>query len=255
MEKMIFAADALAGQICLVTGASRGIGRAVFEAFLQAGAVVIGTATSEAGAAALDEAGKAFEGRGRGIVLNVCDAEASKKAVDDIVAEYGRIDVLINNAGITKDGLVMRMKDEQWETVIETDLTAAFRLAARLCSPDDEAALGPHHFHVLGRGGDGQCRSGELCGRQGGLVGMTMSLAREIGSRGITVNCIAPGFIDTDMTKDLPEEHKTALIGQTALGRLGQTDDVANACLYLASPAGAYVTGIVLHVNGGMYMG
>ena len=125
MEKMIFAADALAGQICLVTGASRGIGRAVFEAFLQAGAVVIGTATSEAGAAALDEAGKAFEGRGCGIVLNVCDAEASKKAVDDIVAEYGRIDVLVNNAGITKDGLVMRMKDEQWETVIETDLTAA----------------------------------------------------------------------------------------------------------------------------------
>ena len=135
MEKMIFAADALAGQICLVTGASRGIGRAVFEAFLQAGAVVIGTATSEAGAAALDEAGKAFEGRGRGIVLNVCDAEASKKAVDDIVAEYGRIDVLINNAGITKDGLVMRMKDEQWETVIETDLTAAFRLARACVRP------------------------------------------------------------------------------------------------------------------------
>ena len=135
MEKMIFAADALAGQICLVTGASRGIGRAVFEAFLQAGAVVIGTATSEAGAAALDEAGKAFEGRGRGIVLNVCDAEASKKAVEDIVAEYGRIDVLINNAGITKDGLVMRMKDEQWETVIETDLTAAFRLARACVRP------------------------------------------------------------------------------------------------------------------------
>ena len=236
MEKMIFAADALAGQICLVTGASRGIGRAVFEAFLQAGAVVIGTATSEAGAAALDEAGKAFEGRGRGIVLNVCDAEASKKAVDDIVAEYGRIDVLINNAGITKDGLVMRMKDEQWETVIETDLTAAFRLARACVRPMMKQ------------------RSGRIISMSS-VVGAMGNAAREIGSRGITVNCIAPGFIDTDMTKDLPEEHKTALIGQTALGRLGQTDDVANACLYLASPAGAYVTGIVLHVNGGMYMG
>ena len=228
MEKMIFAADALAGQICLVTGASRGIGRAVFEAFLQAGAVVIGTATSEAGAAALDEAGKAFEGRGRGIVLNVCDAEASKKAVDDIVAEYGRIDVLINNAGITKDGLVMRMKDEQWETVIETDLTAAFRLARACVRP-------------------------MMKQRSGRIISMS-SVVGAMGNAG-QVNYAAAKAGLVGMTKDLPEEHKTALIGQTALGRLGQTDDVANACLYLASPAGAYVTGIVLHVNGGMYMG
>ena len=235
MEKMIFAADALAGQICLVTGASRGIGRAVFEAFLQAGAVVIGTATSEAGAAALDEAGKAFEGRGRGIVLNVCDAEASKKAVDDIVAEYGRIDVLINNAGITKDGLVMRMKDEQWETVIETDLTAAFRLARACVRPMMKQRSGRIISMSSVVGAMGNAGQVNYAAAKAGLVGMTMSLAREIGSRGITVNCIAPGFIDTDMTKDLPEEHKTALIGQTALGRLGQTDDVANACLYLRS--------------------
>ena len=195
------------------------------------------------------------EGRGRGIVLNVCDAEASKKAVDDIVAEYGRIDVLINNAGITKDGLVMRMKDEQWETVIETDLTAAFRLARACVRPMMKQRSGRIISMSSVVGAMGNAGQVNYAAAKAGLVGMTMSLAREIGSRGITVNCIAPGFIDTDMTKDLPEEHKTALIGQTALGRLGQTDDVANACLYLASPAGAYVTGIVLHVNGGMYMG
>ena len=253
---MIFAADALAGQICLVTGASRGIGRAVFEAFLQAGAVVIGTATSEAARLRSTRLAKPLKaGRGRGIVLNVCDAEASKKAVDDIVAEYGRIDVLINNAGITKDGLVMRMKDEQWETVIETDLTAAFRLARACVRPMMKQRSGRIISMSSVVGAMGNAGQVNYAAAKAGLVGMTMSLAREIGSRGITVNCIAPGFIDTDMTKDLPEEHKTALIGQTALGRLGQTDDVANACLYLASPAGAYVTGIVLHVNGGMYMG
>lgn len=255
MEKMVFAADALAGQVCLITGASRGIGRAVFEAFLRAGAYVVGTATSGAGARSIDEAAAALGGNGRGIVLNICDAEASKKAVDDLVAEKGRIDVLINNAGITKDGLVMRMKDEQWESVIETDLTAAFRLARACVRPMMRQRSGRiiSMSSVVGAMGNG----GQVnySAAKAGLMGMTMSLAREIGSRGITVNCVAPGFIDTDMTRVLPEEHKDALLKQIPLGRLGQTDDIANACLFLASPAGAYITGLTLHVNGGMYMG
>ena len=255
MEKMIFAADALAGQVCLITGASRGIGRAVWEAFLQAGAIAIGTGLTEETAQQLEEDGKAYEGRGYGIVLNVCDAEASKQAIDDIVKQYGRIDVLVNNAGITKDGLVMRMKDEQWDDVIETNLTAAFRLARACVRPMMKQRFGRIISISSVVGAMGNAGQVNYAASKAGLIGMSMSLAREIGSRGITVNCVAPGFIDTDMTRGLPEEHKAALIGQTSLGRLGHTDDVANACLYLASPAAAYVTGITLHVNGGMFMG
>lgn len=255
MEKMIFAADALAGQVALVTGASRGIGRAVMEAFLRAGAFVVGTATSEAGAASITALAESLGGAGRGIVLNVCDAEASKKAVDDLVAEKGRIDVLVNNAGITRDTLVMRMKDDAWDDVVETDLTAAFRLARACVRPMMRQRSGRIISMSSVVGAMGNAGQVNYAAAKAGLMGMTKALAREIGSRGVTVNCIAPGFIETDMTKDLPEEHRAALLGQIALGRLGQTDDIANACLFLASPAGGYITGATLHVNGGMFMG
>lgn len=254
MEKMIFAADALEGQVALVTGASRGIGRAVMEAFMKAGACVIGTATSESGVASINELVTSVGGRGRGIQLDVCDAEASKKAVDDIVAEFGRIDILVNNAGINRDTLVMRMKDEAWNDVIETDLTAAFRLARACVRPMMRQRSGRIISMSSVVGAMGNAGQVNYAAAKAGLMGMTKALAREIGSRGITVNCIAPGFIETDMTRALPEEHRAALLGQIALGRLGQTDDIANACLYLASPAGAYLTGVTLHVNGGMFM-
>lgn len=255
MEKMIFAADVLAGQVALVTGASRGIGRAVMETFLRAGAFVVGTATSEAGAASITALAESLGGAGRGIVLNVCDAEASKKAVDDLVAEKGRIDVLVNNAGITRDTLVMRMKDDAWDDVVETDLTAAFRLARACVRPMMRQRSGRIISMSSVVGAMGNAGQVNYAAAKAGLMGMTKALAREIGSRGVTVNCIAPGFIETDMTKDLPEEHRAALLGQIALGRLGQTDDIANACLFLASPAGGYITGATLHVNGGMFMG
>ncbi|MDO5531091.1 3-oxoacyl-ACP reductase FabG [Sutterella sp.] len=255
MDKMYFTADALAGQVALVTGASRGIGAAVMEAFMKAGAYVVGTATSEAGAAKITEAAQALGGNGRGIVLNVCDAEASQKAVDDIVTEKGRIDILVNNAGITKDMLVMRMKDDAWESVIDTDLSSAFRLARACVRPMMKQRSGRiiSMSSVVGAmGNPGQVN---YAAAKAGLMGMTKALAREIGSRGITVNCVAPGFIETDMTNALPEAHREALAKQIPLGRLGQTDDIANACLFLASPAGGYVTGVTLHVNGGMFMG
>ena len=228
MEKMIFAADALAGQVALVTGASRGIGAAVMEAFMKAGAYVVGTATSEAGAQKITERAEALGGSGKGIVLNVCDAAASQKAVTDLVKEKGRIDILVNNAGITKDDLVLRMKDDAWEDVIETDLTAAFRLARACVRPMMKQ------------------RSGRIIS-MGSVVGA-------MGNAG-QVNYAAAKAGLMGMTKDLPEDHREALLKQIALGRLGQTDDIANACLYLASPAGAYLTGVTLHVNGGMFMG
>ena len=225
------------------------------ETFLRAGAFVVGTATSEAGAASITALAESLGGAGRGIVLNVCDAEASKKAVDDLVAEKGRIDVLVNNAGITRDTLVMRMKDDAWDDVVETDLTAAFRLARACVRPMMRQRSGRIISMSSVVGAMGNAGQVNYAAAKAGLMGMTKALAREIGSRGVTVNCIAPGFIETDMTKDLPEEHRAALLGQIALGRLGQTDDIANACLFLASPAGGYITGATLHVNGGMFMG
>ncbi len=255
MEKMLFAADALAGKVTLITGASRGIGAAVLEAFAAAGATVIGTATSESGAEKIAARIAELGGKGRGAVLDVCDAAASDALIAKIVEEEGRIDVLVNNAGITRDTLVMRMKDEQWNDVIETDLTAAFRLARACVRPMMRARSGRIISMASVVGAMGNPGQANYAAAKAGLVGMTKALAREIGSRGITVNCIAPGFIDTDMTRVLPDAQKEALLKQIPLARLGQTDDVANACLYLASDAGAYVTGVTLHVNGGMFMG
>ena len=235
-----FSANALEGRVALVTGTSRGIGAAILEAFVKAGATVVGTATSEAGAERITARIAELGGKGRGIVLNVCDGEASAKAVVDTVAEFGRIDVLVNNAGITRDTLVMRMKDDAWNDVVRPMMK---QRSGRIISITS----------VVGAMGNaGQVN---YAAAKAGLMGMTKALAREIGSRGITVNCVAPGFIDTDMTAGLPEEHKAALLAQIPLGRLGDAQEIADACLFLASDAGAYVTGTTLHVNGGMFMG
>ena len=255
MEKMIFAPDALQDRVVLVTGASRGIGSAILEGFAKTGAVVVGTATSEAGAEAIGAAVAAAGGRGKGIVLNVCDAAASAKAIEVIVAEFGRIDVLVNDAGVTRDTLAMRMKDGQWDEVIDTDLTAAFRLARACLRPMMKQRFGRIISISSVVGAAGNPGQANYAAAKAGLVGMSKALAREMGARNITVNCVAPGFIDTDMTKVLPEAQKEALLKTIPLGRLGMTDDIANACLFLASDAGGYVTGTTLHVNGGMYMG
>ena len=210
----------------------------------------------------IDENGKkteeeiaAFGVKAKGYASNAADFEACHNVVAEVVKDFGRLDILVNNAGITKDTLMLKMTEEQWDAVIAVNLKGTFNFTKAAVRPMMKQRSGRIISMSSVVGAMGNAGQVNYAAAKAGLVGMTMSLAREIGSRGITVNCIAPGFIDTDMTKDLPEEHKTALIGQTALGRLGQTDDVANACLYLASPAGAYVTGIVLHVNGGMYMG
>ena len=242
-------------KIAIVTGGSRGIGAAILESFVAAGAVVVGTATSEAGAERITARIAELGGKGRGIALNVCDGEASAAAVAAIVAEFGRIDVMVNNAGITRDTLVMRMKDDAWNDVIDTDLSAAFRLARACVRPMMKQRTGRIISISSVVGAMGNAGQVNYAAAKAGLMGMTKALAREIGSRGITVNCVAPGFIDTDMTSGLAEEHKAHLLSQIPLGRLGSAKEVAEACLFLASPAGAYVTGTTIHVNGGMFMG
>lgn len=255
MEKTVFAADALAGSVVLITGASRGIGAAILEFFVKAGASVVGTATSEAGAEKIGARIAELGGTGRGMVLNVNDADAGQRAIDEIVEAYGHIDVLVNNAGITRDTLAMRMKDEQWDEVIGTDLSAAFRFARACLRPMMKQRSGRIISITSVVGAMGNPGQVNYAAAKAGLMGMTKALAREIGSRGITVNCVAPGFIDTDMTRVLSDEQKDHLQAQIPLGRLGSVDDIANACLFLASDAGAYVTGQTLHVNGGMFMG
>lgn len=255
MEKMVFSADALEGKVALITGASRGIGAAILESFVRCGATVIGTATSEEGAAKITARIAELDGKGRGAMLNVCDAAAGDALIADIVKTEGRIDILVNNAGITRDTLVMRMKDEQWDDVLDTDLSAAFRLARACVRPMMRARSGRIISMASVVGAMGNAGQVNYAAAKAGLMGMTKALARETGSRGITVNCVAPGFIDTDMTRVLSDEQKEALLKGIPLARLGQTEDIANACLFLASDAGAYVTGTTLHVNGGMFMG
>lgn len=255
MEKMVFSADALEGKVALITGASRGIGAAILESFVRCGATVIGTATSEEGAAKITARIAELDGKGRGAMLNVGDAAAGDALIADIVKTEGRIDILVNNAGITRDTLVMRMKDEQWDDVLDTDLSAAFRLARACVRPMMRARSGRIISMASVVGAMGNAGQVNYAAAKAGLMGMTKALAREIGSRGITVNCVAPGFIDTDMTRVLSDEQKEALLKGIPLARLGQTEDIANACLFLASDAGAYVTGTTLHVNGGMFMG
>lgn len=244
--------QALAGRIALVTGASRGIGRAIAEQLVQAGAFVVGTATSEAGAAAL---GEALGAKGRGIVLNVTDAQGCAAAVEAIVKEFGRIDILVNNAGITRDMLAMRLSDEAWDAVIDTNLTAVFRLTRAVLRPMMKQRWGRIINISSVVGAMGNAGQANYAAAKAGVIGMTKSVAREVASRGITINCVAPGFIETDMTKDLPEEHKKALLAQIPAQRLGKTDDIAAATVFLTSEQAGYVTGTVLHVNGGMFMG
>ncbi|OMT53571.1 3-oxoacyl-[acyl-carrier-protein] reductase [Burkholderia pseudomallei] len=241
-------------QVAIVTGASRGIGRAIALELARRGAMVIGTATTEAGAEGIGAAFKQAGLEGRGAVLNVNDATAVDALVESTLKEFGALNVLVNNAGITQDQLTMRMKDDEWDAVIDTNLKAVFRLSRAVLRPMMKARGGRivNITSVVGSAGNpGQVN---YAAAKAGVAGMTRALAREIGSRGITVNCVAPGFIDTDMTKGLPQEQQTALKTQIPLGRLGSPEDIAHAVAFLASPQAGYITGTTLHVNGGMFM-
>jgi len=243
----------VSGQVALVTGASRGIGRAIALALAAKGFRVVGTATTEAGAAAIGEVLAAHDGC-RGIVLDVTAGDAAGAAIDAVVRDSGALHVLVNNAGITRDTLSMRMKDDDWDAVLATNLTAVFRAS--------RAALRPMMKQRYGRivnitsvvGASGNPGQANYAAAKAGVAGMTRSLAREVGSRGITVNCVAPGFIETDMTRSLAEAQSAALLAQIPLGRLGQASEVAHAVAFLASPEASYITGTELHVNGGMLM-
>jgi 3-oxoacyl-[acyl-carrier protein] reductase len=252
MPAPVFSAAALAGEVALVTGASRGIGRAIAEALAAAGATVIGTATTPEGAAAIGE--RLAARGGHGAVLDVGDAAAAEALVEDITRTHGKLSVLVNNAGITRDTLAMRMKDDDWAAVIDTNLSAVFRLARAVMRGMMKARQGRIINVTSVVGSSGNAGQANYAAAKAGVAGMSRALARELGSRGITVNCVAPGFIDTDMTRALNEQQTQTLLGQIPLGRLGQPDDVAAAVVFLASAAGAYVSGATLHVNGGMYM-
>ena len=244
----------LQGQVALVTGATRGIGAAILNALGQAGATVIGTATSEAGAATIQTAIADAGFKGAGLVLNVQDAAAIEATIKAVETQFGGVSILVNNAGITRDTLLMRMKDDDWQAVIDTKLTSVFRLSRAVVKAMMKARAGRiiNIASVVGfMGNPGQVN---YVAAKAGMVGFTKALAREIGSRGITVNCVAPGFIDTDMTKSLSPEQVAKLIENVPLGRLGQVEDIAHAVCYLASPQASYITGNTIHVNGGMLM-
>ena len=239
--------------IALVTGASRGIGAAIALHLAQQGYVVIGTATSDDGAAKISQALSSFTGS-RGANLNVNDAAAGEALIDAIVKEHGGLQVLVNNAGITRDTLAMRMKDDDWDAVLDTNLKAVFRMSRAVIRPMMKQRYGRIISITSVVGASGNPGQANYAAAKAGVAGMTRALARELGSRNITVNCVAPGFIATDMTAALPEEQHKALMNQIPLGHLGQPADIAHAVSYLASPLAGYVTGQELHVNGGMFM-
>ncbi len=244
--------DAMQGQVALVTGATRGIGRAIALALAERGVTVIGTATSETGAATINDALAAHGGRG--VVLDVTDGAALDAAVDAIVKQQGGLQILVNNAGITRDTLAMRMKDADWDAVLDTNLKAVFRASRAVMRAMMKQRYGRIVNITSVVGASGNPGQANYAAAKAGVAGMTRALARELGSRGVTVNCVAPGFIATDMTDGLAEAQKAALLAQIPVGRLGTPQEVADAVLFLASPAAGYITGSELHVNGGMYM-
>lgn len=245
----------LNNQVALVTGASRGIGRAIAMELARQGAKVVGTATSESGAAAISAyLAEVAPDCGKGLVLNVTNAEACSTVVDQVQKEFGSLSILVNNAGITQDQLAMRMKDEEWDAVIATNLSAVGRLSRAVLRGMMKAKAGRIINITSVVGSTGNPGQMNYAAAKAGVAGMSRALAREIGSRNITVNCVAPGFIDTDMTRELGEQQVAALMQQIPLARFGQPEDIAAAVAFLASPQAAYITGTTLHVNGGMFM-
>jgi len=242
----------LNNQVALVTGASRGIGQAIADELASCGATVIGTATSESGANAISERLRTHKGVGK--VLNVNQGTTCEAMIEDIVKQFGRIDILVNNAGITKDQLAIRMKDDEWSDVISTNLSSVFKLSQAVLRPMMKARSGRIINITSIVGHMGNAGQANYAAAKAGVAGMTRALAREIGSRNITVNCVAPGFIDTDMTRALSEDQQNSLKANISLARLGTPEDVAQAVAFLASPAAAYITGNTLHVNGGLYL-
>jgi 3-oxoacyl-[acyl-carrier protein] reductase len=239
-------------QVALVTGASRGIGRAIAQVLAEAGFTVVGTATSDSGAAAIGQALAAHGGSG--IVLNVTDGAALEAAIDGVVKQHGGLHVLVNNAGITRDTLSMRMKDDDWDAVLDTNLKAVFRACRAATKPMMRQRYGRIINITSVVGASGNPGQANYAAAKAGVAGLSRALARELGARNITVNCVAPGFIDTDMTQSLPEAAKSALLATIPLGRLGAADEVAHAVAFLASAHAGYITGTELHVNGGMLM-
>ncbi len=242
----------LQGEIALVTGASRGIGAAIADMLAAQGATVVGTATSDSGAAAIGERLAALGGHGR--TLDVVDSAAVDALIDGIAKEFGAVSILVNNAGITRDNLLMRMKDEEWQSIIDTNLSSVYRTSKAVMRGMMKARKGRIINIASVIGVTGNAGQTNYAAAKAGIIAFSKSLAKEIGSRGITVNVVAPGFIDTDMTRAMPEAAREGLLGQIALGRLGQPVDIAHAVAFLAGPAAGYVTGETLHVNGGMYM-
>jgi len=242
----------LEGEVALVTGASRGIGAAIADELAAQGAIVIGTATSASGAATIGERLAAQQGHGR--ELNVTDAAAVEALIDSIGKEFGGVSILVNNAGITRDNLLMRMKEEDWQAILDTNLTSVYRTSKAVMRGMMKARKGRIINIASVIGVTGNAGQSNYAAAKAGIIAFSKSLAREIGSRGVTVNVVAPGFIDTDMTRAMPEDAKQALIGQIALARLGEATDIARAVAFLAGPSASYITGETLHVNGGMYM-
>ena len=242
----------LHGKVALVTGATRGIGKAIAQELAARGAIVVGTATSESGAQAIEEL-LAPRG-GRGVMLDVNDAQACESLIDELGKQGGGPHILVNNAGITRDNLAMRLKDDDWQSVIDTNLSAVFRLSRAVIRPMMKARWGRIINITSVIGSSGNPGQANYAAAKAGVAGMSRSLARELGSRNITVNCVAPGFIETDMTRALDENQTSAILTQIPLGRMGAPADIANAVAFLASAQAAYITGTTLHVNGGMYM-
>lgn len=241
----------LEGKIALVTGASRGIGRSIAELLVERGATVVGTATSESGAQAISDY---LGNNGKGLALNVTDADSIAAAIKTINEEFGGIDILVNNAGITRDNLLMRMKDDEWQDIMDTNLTSIFRLSKAVL----RGMMKKRHGRIVNVGSVvgtmGNAGQANYAAAKAGVIGFTKSMAREVASRGVTVNTVAPGFIETDMTKALNDDQRTATLSQVPAGRLGDPREIASAVAFLASDDAAYITGETLHVNGGMYM-